>query len=93
MLQQNRTYGRHDSPLRGVEVEGAVFTHTSFAFPWFLVSFWGPCLVTNVGLLQEEPERLERSVGLLLPGESEGFNSLLSLIGHSLAKCPTPSHS
>jgi len=38
--------GNLDSILSGVEGV-PVFAHTSFAFCWFLVSFWKPCLVPN----------------------------------------------
>jgi len=50
-------------------------------------------LVTNGGLLPEEPEHLERSDGLLLHGESEELDFFLSLVGHSVANYRRPSHS
>jgi hypothetical protein len=91
VLQQNGNRGFYGSVVTGVEVDGAVFIRTSLPFP-FILRFlsnspfrcvWGLSL----------GERRERSLGFLLPGESEGLTSLLSLLEHYLTKCSTPSHS
>lgn len=50
-------------------------------------------LFVGEGLFPGERERLERSLRSPYAGELEDFGSLFSLVGHSLAKCPTPLHS
>jgi hypothetical protein len=48
---------------------------------------------SNGGFSLEKRGRLGASPGSLYLGESALLASLLSRVGHSLAKCPTPSHS
>ena len=51
LLQQNGKLGLYDSIIRDIEVEGAVFIHTSFSFPWFFVSFLMPLFHSVWGLI------------------------------------------
>jgi len=81
-----------DSVFRGVEVERAVFIHTSFPFPWFMVFFPHSLFILCEGW-PEERGRLERSLDFLPPGESVEFASRDSRVWHSLARCLNPSHS
>jgi hypothetical protein len=62
VLNQNRKRRFFDSVARGVEAEEAVFIRHVSLVSLTLAPFWSG-----------ERERLERSLGFLLPGESEGF--------------------
>ena len=78
-----------DIVFLGVEVERAVFNHTSYSFPGFGVFFLHSiCEGWSGGC-----ERLVRSLGFLFPGESVELASRFNRVRHSLAKCPNPSHS
>jgi hypothetical protein len=79
-----------DNIVGSVEVEKAVFFHTLSPFPKLRASLLVSGPFANAGLLSGERERLERSLGFSFPGDSEYFASLLSLLGHSLAKFPIP---
>jgi len=80
--------------VRGIQVEGAVFIHTSFSFLRFFVSCLTPFFIPSGDLSPGECERTRQkcSLGFLLPGVVVKLTYLLSLVGHSLAKCPTSSH-
>lgn len=94
MLQQNGNCTHYNSTVRGIQVEGAVFIHTSFPFPWFFVSCLTTFFILPRSLSPGERERAHQKhlLGFLLPGVVVKLTSLLSLVGHPIAKCPTPSH-
>ena len=73
-----------DSVFRGVEVDRAVFNHTSYSFLGF-----GVFLLHSLFILCEGwsggCEPLVRSLGFPFPGESLELSSLFNRVGHSLA--------
>ena len=76
-----------------VAVFGAVFIHASLSFPETLASRLSSRLAAYGGFSPEKHGRLGALPGSLFLGESAFLASLLSRVGHSLAKCPIPSHS
>jgi len=76
----------------GVKAGGAVFLHALLPFPELFYYFLESCLVGVGVFLPEDSKRLERSVWFFLPGCWELPCSHFNLAGHSLAKCPIPSH-
>jgi hypothetical protein len=87
-FQSHWNFSQTDSLVRDSEAERIAYFHASLAFPKLFVF---PSLPRE--LFPRERERFERSIGFPFLGETEDFGLRFSLVGHSLAKWPTPSHS
>jgi len=88
--QTNRS--RHDSIFGIGESRRAVFVHASSSFPEHFASHLVFRSFLSGGFRQANANASNARSGFSFP-VSQRFFVLFFLVGHSLAKCPMPSHS
>jgi hypothetical protein len=86
MLHYDGEYMGWHSIFGNVEAKGAAVVYASLAFPWFALFFSHSLFILGVDLSPGDHERLERSVGFILPGEFIELASLFCRVGHFLPK-------